>query len=67
MKLLIKFPSRQRPDKCLQVLKKYIDFADSKNTIIVSVDKDDPTLPQYIEKLKDIPTSILRCFHRKKC
>jgi len=54
MKLLIKFPSRQRPDKCLEVLKKYIDFADSKNTIIVSVDEDDPTLPQYIEKLKDL-------------
>lgn len=45
MKLLIKFPTKNRPLKFLSVLKNYIDYLDDKTTeIIVSCDLDDLTM-----------------------
>lgn len=45
MKLLIKFPTKNRPSKFLSVLKTYIDYLDDKTTeIIVSCDLDDLTM-----------------------
>jgi hypothetical protein len=47
MKLLIKFPTRNRPFKFLTVLEKYIDLMDDKNNeIIVSCDNDDLSMKQ---------------------
>lgn len=45
MKLLIKFPTRNRPEKFINSLNKYIDFLDDKSTqIVVSCDMDDITM-----------------------
>lgn len=45
MKLLIKFPTRNRPNKFLKVLDKYISYLDDKSTkILVSCDLDDTTM-----------------------
>lgn len=55
MKLLIKFPTRNRPKKFLNVLMKYINMLDDKSTeILVSCDSDDETMnnPFIVEVLK---------------
>lgn len=45
MKLLIKFPTRGRPEKFLKALTKYINYLDDKNTeIIVSCDDEDASM-----------------------
>ena len=45
MKLIIKFPTRNRPNKFLNILNKYVNYLDDKNTeIIVSCDFDDPSM-----------------------
>ena len=45
MKLLIKFPTRNRPDKFLHVLEAYINNMEDKSTnIIISADSDDETM-----------------------
>jgi len=46
MRLLIKFPTRSRPTKFLEVLKKYVIGSQdmSKIRIIVSIDEDDATM-----------------------
>ena len=46
MRLLIKFPTRSRPTKFLEVLKKYVIGSNnmSKTRIIVSIDEDDATM-----------------------
>ena len=45
MNLVIKFPTRGRADKFLNVLNRYIEFMDDKSTkIIVSCDNDDETM-----------------------
>jgi hypothetical protein len=45
MKLLIKFPTRNRPEKFINSLNKYIDFLEDKSTqIVVSCDVDDLTM-----------------------
>ena len=54
MNLIIKFPTRGRADKFLNVLTTYIDFMDDKSTrIIVSCDNDDETMkqPYVVDKL----------------
>ena len=45
MRLLIKFPTRERSDKFLKVLKIYYDLLDDKNTcFIISCDEDDESM-----------------------
>jgi len=56
MKLLIQFPTRQRPEKFLGVLRIYTDFylKDRKNTVIhISCDADDFTMnnPKMIDRI----------------
>ena len=47
MNLVIKFPTRGRANKFLNVLNRYIEFMDDKSTrIIVSCDNDDETMKQ---------------------
>ena len=48
MKLLIKFPTRNRPEKFLNVLRKYVDYLNNKNNyeIIISCDDDDESMKQ---------------------
>lgn len=60
MKLLIKFPTRNRPIKFLNVLDKYLDKLDDKTTeIIVSCDIDDESmynkyLTNYVGGFKNV-------------
>jgi hypothetical protein len=53
MKLLIKFPTRDRPQKSVETLKKYIELANDLSTIkiIVSIDEDDKTLNKSMFKI----------------
>jgi len=53
MKLLIKFPTRNRPNKFFNVLEKYISLLDDKTTqIIVSCDIDDASMNEdYVKEL----------------
>jgi hypothetical protein len=62
--LLIKFPSRSRPDKLCSVYEKYISFArdPSKIKTIISLDSDDPTVtPELTEKLLKIHPQTQVC------
>ena len=53
MRLLIKFPTRNRPNKFLKVLNTYVKNLDDKTTkIIVSCDLDDDTMTE--EHIKDV-------------
>ena len=57
-KILIQFPTRQRPDKFLYVAKKYIDLLNNKADWVmnVSCDEDDETMnnPHMIEKVYNL-------------
>jgi len=58
MKILIKFPTRGRPDKFFAVLERYIAMADdvSKIAFLITADEDDATMnnPSVIEKLEKV-------------
>lgn len=45
MRILIKLPSRSRPDKLLEVTVKYVEFAEDMDNIkiLINMDDDDPT------------------------
>lgn len=53
MKLLIKFPTRNRPNKFLKTLVRYINYLDDKTTkIVVTCDNDDITMKDdYIKEV----------------
>lgn len=64
MKLLIKFPTRNRPNKFLKVLNTYIKNLDDKETIIiVSCDLDDTTMTEpYIKDALDQYPNVKLCY-----
>ena len=53
LKILVKFPSRERPKKFFDVLDRYIMMSKDKDNIhyLISLDNDDPTLPLYQNKI----------------
>lgn len=53
MKILIKYPTRGRPNKCIKTLEKYINLAiDIDNIkIIVSIDDDDKTVSENMFRI----------------
>ena len=64
MKILIKFPTRSRPEKFFEVLDKYIELLEEpENThFLVSCDLDDPSMfnPEVIERLNGYRNLVLR-------
>ena len=62
MKLLIKFPTRNRPEKFFQVLSLYAQKAKDLNNIafLISCDTDDLTMnnPEVISKLEKAKKKI---------
>lgn len=62
MKILVQFPTRNRPDRFFEYLNKYLDYAENKSNIIihVSMDVDDESMntPEIKEKLTAIPNCI---------
>tara|TARA_R100001015_G_C4632578_1_gene196329 strand:+ start:3568 stop:4230 length:663 start_codon:yes stop_codon:yes gene_type:complete len=56
MRLLIKFPTRNRPRKFLSTLIKYNNKMVDKNNIVVSIDNDDETMkePYVMEFLNEL-------------
>ena len=60
MKLLIKFPTRGRPEKALETLKKYIDHCANPDLlrIIVSIDDDDATVNKKMFEIHPCVTVI---------
>jgi hypothetical protein len=56
MNILIKFPTRGRPERFTRALDKYINLAANKDKIsfVVSVDEDDSTMtPEFIQSIKN--------------
>lgn len=64
MKILIKFPTRSRPEKFFEVLDKYVDLLEEpENThFLVSCDLDDPSMfnTEVIERLNGYRNLVLR-------
>jgi hypothetical protein len=62
MKILIKFPTRGRPEKFFNVLEKYINMADDIKNIafVISLDNDDLTMcnKNIIDKLEEYNKNI---------
>lgn len=61
MRLLIKLPSRSRPDKLVTIVSKYIEYAADipKIKFIISLDYDDDTVSPYLlTKLRSIHQNI---------
>jgi len=60
MKLVIKFPTRGRSNKFLNVLRKYVEFLDDKTTeIIVSCDNDDEDMNQpHVKEVLDTYNNV---------
>jgi hypothetical protein len=68
MKLLIKFPTRGRSNKFLNVLRKYYDFLDDKTTkIIITCDIDDVDMNQlHIKEVLSSYDNIKVCYGENK-
>jgi hypothetical protein len=61
MRILIKLPSRSRPEKLLAIASKYVEYAEDMNNIrfLISLDNDDKTAtPELIQCLKNIHRNI---------
>lgn len=63
MKILIKFPTRNRPTKFLKTLNTYIKYMGDDNDIIISVDEDDesmkePHITEYLSSLKNVTVCV---------
>lgn len=64
MRILVKFPTRGRPEKFMKALKAYIDLASNKAliTFLVTMDNDDiSATPAFIETVKSMHTDIRIC------
>ena len=68
MKLLIKFPTRGRSNKFLNVLRKYYDFLDDKTTkIIITCDIDDVDMNQpHIKEVLSGYDNVKVCYGENK-
>jgi hypothetical protein len=64
MKILIKFPTRSRPEKFFEVLDKYVDLLEEPENVhfLISCDLDDPSMfnPEVIERLNGYRNLVLR-------
>ena len=75
MKLVVKFPTRGRPDKFVDVLNRYINFASGMRDVhyVISMDHDDPTMNNpnmisYLERLRNrMDGRIHFAFGNSKC
>lgn len=54
MKILIKFPTRGRPQQFISTLDKYVEYADGELEFVITCDRDDDTMnnPEMIAKLE---------------
>ena len=68
MKLLIKFPTRNRPNKFLNILDKYVGFLDDKTTeIVVTCDLDDETMNQeWVKEIAEAHPNVKLYFGENK-
>lgn len=57
MKILFKFPTKNRPEKFFTVLDQYYAMIDDKDNFqfVISLDQDDAELPKYVKKLLTYP------------
>jgi hypothetical protein len=69
MNILIKFPTRGRPEKFMKALDKYIELANHKDKLsfLVSIDEDDRTATsQFIQTVKSKHPNIQVCVGASK-
>ena len=66
MRILIKYPTRNRFEKSIDVLSKYVSFANDMNNIkiVVSLDEDDEQCVLNIDKYSSIHSNIDVCIGR---
>ena len=61
-KIVVKFPTRSRPEKFKQVLQKYIDFLSGKHELrfVITMDEDDKTMnnPEIKEWLDSLDVDL---------
>ena len=60
LRILVKFPTRERPQKFKEVIDRYIMMAKDNDNIhyLISLDSNDPKLQQYLDFLKDMRCNI---------
>lgn len=68
MKLLIKFPTRNRPNKFFKALDTYVNYLDDPTTqIIVSCDNNDPTMTEaYVKEVVEQYNNVKMCYGDSK-
>jgi hypothetical protein len=69
MNILVKFPTRGRPERFMSALDKYINLAANKDKLwfVVSVDENDPTVtPAFIQDTKSKHPNIQVCVGRSE-
>ena len=58
MKILVKLPSRERPNKCISIISEYLRLADNPENIyfLVSYDLNDPTMnnESVLNRIKEL-------------
>lgn len=60
LRILVKFPTRERPKKFEEVIRRYIMMSKDKENIhyLISLDKNDPTLQQYLKLIESLQAQI---------
>ena len=68
MKLLIKFPTRNRPNKFFKALDTYVNFLDDPTTqIIVTCDNNDSTMTEaYVKEVVEQYNNVRMCYGDSK-
>lgn len=68
MKLLIKFPTRNRPNKFFKALDTYVNYLDDKSTeIIVTCDNNDSTMTEsYVKEVVEQYPNVRLCYGDSK-
>lgn len=59
MNVLVKFPSRGRPERCAQVLREMHERQTDAVTYLLSLDTDDPKLPQYTNTIEGMDVNTV--------
>lgn len=68
MKILVKYPSRSRPEKFKQVLQRYIDTCKTDSIrYLFSFDSDDKELPKYVDAVNSFQNRFYRCGGMQYC
>lgn len=65
MKILVKYPSRERPQKFADSLQSWLEHLSNKHEVkwLISVDANDPQVEHYFAKCRDFAQRIALTYH----